>query len=180
MSRDPYPFHRPGALRPAKALRAASKRHSRKRTVARHSGGIPAWGWLLGGGGLLAYLFYSRRASASTPVGPVSHLPPQGSVSQTVPLPIQAGTQNIPELPGSGAVTAPQVAASGSFWDSLTPVQSIDSGYINFPTGSQAAATLFQTRMDDQGNYYVQWAGLTYLLGSQDSSGNWPAVPVTQ
>jgi hypothetical protein len=76
------------------------------------------------------------------------------------------------------APTQPEISASGSFWDNLQPVQGLSSGYINFPSGAQAAAALFPTRMDANGQYYVQWAGLVYVLGNQDSSGNWPAQPV--
>jgi hypothetical protein len=135
---------------------------------------INPWVWVgLLGLGAFAFL-KSRSANAATP-GPVLNPAPVGPYSL---LPIQQGTQNIPELPSSMAPTGAEVSASGSFWSNLVPVASIPSGYINFPSGAQAAATLFPTRMDASGNYYVQWAGLVYLLGNQDGSGNWPAVSV--
>ncbi len=128
----------------------------------------------------MLFLINWRRASAAAlPASSnPSVLPPTPLATSTPALPIQAGTQNSPELPDTMAPTAAEVSASGSFWDRLQPVQSVDSGYINFPSGAQAAATLFQTRMDANGQYYVQWGGLVYVLGSQDSSGNWPAQPV--
>jgi hypothetical protein len=79
------------------------------------------------------------------------------------------------------AVTAQQIAGANSFWSTLTPVVPLASGYITFPSGSQAAAATFgggNTAMDGNGNLYVQWAGQVYQLGSQDSAGNYPALPV--
>lgn len=140
------------------------------------------WMWLavLGIGGFVLY----RKASAAPaggilPIAPAQPAqPPLTTVGPVSLLPIQAGTQNIPELPSSMAPTAPEIGSSASLWDNLTPVQGLSSGYINFPSGAQSAAALFPTRMDQNGQYYVQWAGLVYVLGSQDGSGNWPAQAV--
>lgn len=137
------------------------------------------WRWplILGGGAAVLFFINARQASATpapTPSGSGGTLPPPAPSG----LPIQAGTQNIPELPASMAPTAPELTASGSFWDNLQPVASLSSGYINFPSGAQSAAALFPARMDASGNYYVQWSGLVYVLGNQDSSGNWPAQAV--
>lgn len=84
-------------------------------------------------------------------------------------------------LTGVPAVTGVQAAAAQNFWSTLQPVAAIDSGYITFPSGSQVAAALMSggnTAMDGNGNYYVAWAGQVYMLGSQDSAGNWPAALV--
>ncbi len=138
------------------------------------------WVWLglLGLGGFA--LFKSQSASAATPAGAAQGPPNPGSLLTSLlpSLPIQAGTQNIPELPGTLAVTAPLVSGSTSFWDTLTVGSSMPAGYINFPSGSQAAATLFQTRYDSYGSPYVQWAGLTYILTGPDVSGNYTATQV--
>lgn len=141
----------------------------------------------LGGIAILVWALWPKKASAA-PIG----TPPQaapglnpplslGTPTDGVSLPIQAGTQNIPELPATMAPTQPELQASASFWDNLTPVAPLPSGYVNFPSGAQAAAATFaggNTRMDSGGSYYVQWSGIVYVLGSQDSSGNWPAQAV--
>lgn len=80
------------------------------------------------------------------------------------------------------ATTAAQVNAAVSFWSTLTPVVPLASGYIVFPSGSQAAAATFgggNTAMDGSGNLYVSWAGNAYQLGDKDSAGNYPALLVT-
>lgn len=144
------------------------------------SQGVSSWVWLgLLGAGAWA-LLRSGKASAATPSGALSapaSPPNPGSVLQSM-LPIQAGTQNIPELPGSMAVSQPLVSGSTSFWDTLLAGPSIPAGWINFPSGSQAAATLFQTRYDVYGSAYVQWAGLSYILVGPDASGNYSATQV--
>lgn len=122
--------------------------------------------WLLFGLGTTVVMFWATRGKASEPTQ---------SVSSNMPR------RSLPELPGSMAQTAGQIQNAATLWSQLSPVQPLDSGYINFPSGSQAAAATFasgNTRMDAQGNYYVQWGGLTYQLGSQDGAGNWPAQVV--
>lgn len=139
----------------------------------------PSWLWLLLLGGGAYALLKSNKASAATtpavsaPAGPVN----PGLLLNSL-LPIQAGTVNIPELPGSFAVSAPEVSGSASFWDTLLSGPSLPAGYVNFPSGSQAAATLFQTHYDTYGSAYVQWGGLTYILTGPDSSGNYTATRV--
>jgi hypothetical protein len=144
---------------------------------------------LIFGGLLIAGAVYLMRKAAaqgtsSTPALTSSSsgsLPAQGPLTTVGPvslLPIQAGTQNIPELPATMAPTAPEIGSSASLWNNLSPAPGLTSGYINFPSGAQAAAALFPTRMDANGQYYVQWGGLVYVLGVQDGSGNWPAQAV--
>lgn len=128
--------------------------------------------WLWFGLGVAGIFWFATRAKAATPSAPATRAIDTG-------LPIQAGTVNIPELPASMAPTTGELQSSGSLWDTLMPVDPRTSGYINFPGGSQAAAATFRygnTRVDTQGNTYVQWAGITYQLGPQDASGNWPAM----
>lgn len=129
--------------------------------------------WLWFGLGVAGIFWFATRAKAAIPKAPVA------SAAADTGLPIQAGTVNIPELPATMAPTTEQIQQSGTLWDTLMPVDPKTSGYINFPGGSQAAAATFRygnTRVDTQGNTYVQWAGITYQLGPQDASGNWPAI----
>jgi hypothetical protein len=158
----------------ARTRKAFSPAKRVKRTAV--SGGISPLVWLglLGLGGLA--LFKSRTASAATFPSLPGSAPaqPAGAIG----LPIQAGTQNIPELPGEKAPTASQVQSAGPFWDTLTPGTGPSSGYINFPSGTQAAAALFQVRNDGYGSPYVQWAGLTWILTGPDASGNYTATQV--
>ncbi len=134
------------------------------------------WAALLLGGGALVYLMkHSAAAKAAGAAG--SMLSPGGSSSSSSALaPIDVSASY--ELPGSSAPTASAISSSSSFWGTLTPTAAITSGYINFPSGSQAAAADFFPRMDSAGNYYVQWAGLVYELGFMDAQGNWPATLV--
>lgn len=128
--------------------------------------------YLIAGAGLLAYLLWPRSSSAAT--GAVSSmLPPPSGV-----LPIQAGTQNIPELPGVMAPTAGAITGANNFWNSLGGGGSLSSGWINFPSGSQSAAALFQIRYDVYGSPYIQWAGQVYILTGPDSMGNYTATQI--
>lgn len=150
----------------------------------------------LGIGGWLLYSVFKNTASAATPTGVVGT--PAGGGSKTNPYSVAALDASVPgvsfapstlqpgvltsTLTAVPAVTGGQVAAAQSFWSTLSPVAAIDSGYITFPSGSQVAASLLgggNTAMDGNGNYYVSWAGQVYELGSQDSSGNWPALLVS-
>jgi len=111
-------------------------------------------------GGL--YLFMSRKASAATPVQITS--PGIG--------PISAPTLS----PGSMATTAGALSATNAIWGNLTATTGPYAGFVNFPTGSQAAAGLLQWATDGSGNYYTQWAGHIYLVPlTPDSNGNYTA-----
>lgn len=148
----------------------------------------------LGIGGWLLYSVLKNKATAA-PAGGVPGLPAAGpngtqytaaALDASVPgvsfapSTVQPGilTSTLTAVP---AVTGAQVSAAQQFWSTLQPVAPLDSGYITFPSGSQVAAALMSggnTAMDGNGNYYVLWAGQAYMLGSQDSSGNWPALAV--
>lgn len=157
---------------------------------------------LLIGGGVLAlvgWLFVSKRASAATPAAAsgaagatsprtgtsaLSYNPVQLNASvpgvSFAPSTLQPGvlTSTLTSVP---AVTSQQVGAGQAFWSTLQPVTAINSGYITFPSGSQAAAATFvngNTAVDGNGNAYVLWGGQVYMLGTQDSAGNYPALPV--
>lgn len=160
----------------AKTRRALSPKKRAGRSPA--SAGMSPWVWLglLGVGGYA--LFKSTSASAATPGNAAPQGPQNPGNLLASLLPIQAGTQNIPELPGVMAATAPQVSTAAGYWATLAPAQGFDTGYINFPSGSQAAAALFPVRVDVYGSPYVQWAGLLFILTGPDSSGNYTATQV--
>jgi len=117
---------------------------------------------LIGG----AYLFLSRKAAAAnaaTPMYPVSG----GTVNFSPPAPV----------PGAIAPTGSQVTAAQAIWQNLTATTGPYAGFVNFPSGSQAAAAFLPWATDTAGNYYTQWAGQIYLVGvaQPDSNGNYPA-----
>ncbi len=80
-------------------------------------------------------------------------------------------------VPGVLAPTGSQITAAAAVWQNLTATTGPNSGYVNFPSGSQAAAALLPWATDGAGNYYTQWAGQIYIVGVgyTDSSGNYTA-----
>lgn len=130
----------------------------------------------VGVGGLLLY-FASRKASAA-PAATAT-----GGNLSTDPGLLQLPSTVQPGLPVTYQVavpapTATQVQQAATGWAALTPVQGPGQGWVNFPSGSQAAASLLEWRMDTQGNYFVSWAGQVFVVGSEDAYGNWPAMTV--
>ena len=126
-------------------------------------------GMLLGAAALIGglYFFMTRKASAATPV-----------VVPTSPAGVSPGTVSAPTLsPGSAATTAGALTATNQIWQNLTATTGPYAGFVNFPTGSQAAAGLLQWATDGQGNYYTQWAGHIYLVPLvTDANGNYTAT----
>jgi hypothetical protein len=114
---------------------------------------------LIGG----AYFLLSKKAAGATPA------------AATVP----ASSPFLPPapVPGSIAPTGSQITAAQAIWQNLTTTTGPYSGYVNFPTGSQAAAAFLPWATDTAGNYYTQWAGQIYIVGvtQPDSNGNYPA-----
>lgn len=144
----------------------------------------------LGIGGFLLYSWFNKAKAAgyvpstALPAGSVPYTPAALNAAvpgvSFAPSTIQPGilTSTLTAVP---AVTSAQVSAANQFWSTLTPVVPLASGYITFPSGSQAAAATFgagNTAMDGNGNLYVLWGGQVYQLGSQDSAGNYPAIQV--
>jgi hypothetical protein len=125
--------------------------------MARSSGTLVAVVALIGG----ALWYTTRKASAAT-----STLPSVGP-GFSPPAPV----------PGAIAPTGSQVTAAAAVWSNLTPTSGPTAGYVNFPSGSQAAATFLPWATDDAGNYYTQWAGQLYIVGVgyTDSNGNYTA-----
>lgn len=111
------------------------------------------------------YFVMSRKASAATlPAATGGGMPTTGTVSA-------------PSLsPGSAATTSGALAATNAIWANLTATTGPDTGFVNFPSGSQAAAGLLPWATDGQGNYYTQWAGHIYLIPlTFDAQGNYTA-----
>jgi hypothetical protein len=148
-------------------------------------------------GGLLAagvYLVWKNSAHAGVaPLGSAASVPYGGGsgTSYTVPA-LNAAVPGVSFAPSTQdpslltstltaipAATAAQLASADTFWNGLQPVNPPASGYITLPSGTQFAAALMSggnTRIDANGNLYVQWAGQVYQLAQMsDSSGNWPA-----
>jgi hypothetical protein len=128
----------------------------------------------------MAWEWWKNKAHAAT-------LPALPSSTPGIDTPVLgAGTLMVTApapLPGASAPTAAQLAAAGNFWSTLAPMIPPGAGYINFPGGSQAAASTFRYgtfAVDSAGNQFVQWAGQVYQLPlSPDINGNWPATLVT-
>jgi hypothetical protein len=120
---------------------------------------------LLGAG----YFVLLRRSQASMVSGNV-----QGGTVSFKPTPGGLVAPAAP-VPGSFAPVGSQVTAAQAIWGNLTPTTGPYSGYVNFPSGSQAAATFLPWATDDSGNYYTQWAGQIYIVGvtQPDMMGNY-------
>jgi hypothetical protein len=126
-------------------------------TIQRNSGMVVALLALAGG-----YWYLTRnKAAAATPT----------TVLPSNPL--------APPAPVSGALapTGSQISAASAVWSNLTATSGPTSGYVNFPSGSQAAAAFLPWATDGAGNYYTQWAGQIYIVGVgyTDSNGNYTA-----
>lgn len=111
----------------------------------------------------LLYWYSTRKASAATPVFPNA----SSGLSIAPPAPV----------PGSFAPTGSAVTAAAAVWANLAPTSGPTTGYVNFPTGSQAAAAFLPWATDGAGNYYTQWAGQIYIVGVgyTDPNGNYTA-----
>ena len=130
---------------------------------------------LLGG----AWLLMSRKASAASP--PSSGPPASsGFLTTGFTVPDAGAIVSAPlPVPGSIAPTGSAVTAAQAVWSNLTPSSGPNSGWVNFSTGSQAAAALLPWATDGSGNYYTQWAGLIYLVNVlPDANGNYSAKPL--
>ena len=126
--------------------------------------------WALGIGA--AYFFLTRKASATT----AASLPaPAGSPAVPMPLPSSATAPAV--IPA--AVTAPQVAAAGSFWSTLQDASDSNpgTGYVVFPSGSMAAFTFLPLATDGNGSYYTQWSGQVFRVSlTANADGNYIAA----
>lgn len=122
---------------------------------------------VLGGG----YFLLNRKAQASMVSGNV-----QGGTVNFTPTP--GGLISAPQpVPGAIAPTGSQITAAQAIWQNLTSTTGPNTGFVNFPSGSQAASAFLPWATDGSGNYYTQWAGQIYIVGvaQPDSSGNYDA-----
>lgn len=122
---------------------------------------------VLGGG----YWLLNRRAQASMVSGNV-----QGGTVTFQPTP--GGMVAPPQpVPGAIAPTGSQVTAAQAVWGNLTSTTGPTDGFVNFPSGSQAASIFLPWATDGSGNYYTQWAGQIYIVGVayRDMMGNYAA-----
>lgn len=127
------------------------------------------------GGGLAAWgLWQWLRPAAAQGIGDSA----SGSYAVPRESTVDYWLNQVRELPGSGATTASQVGRSATLWSEMSYAPAPTSGYVNFPSGAQAAAALFQVKVDPAGRQIVQWAGRNYALGPQDAMGNYPAILV--
>lgn len=145
----------------------------------------------VGGIALGGFLLYSltRKASASQ-----AQTDAQAAVSANNPVlgaPLALSPISLPsgiyEGAGSGegalyqsslpAPTSQQVAQQGGIWSNLQPTSApSSSGWVNFPSGSQAAVALLPWRTDGV-NFFVSWAGQVYAVPvTTDAQGNYTAV----
>lgn len=142
------------------------------------------------GGGLLLWMLSKASAAnaanaAAASLGPAGGTPASAAGSSILsPVSLPSG---IYEDAGSGtgafyqstlpAPTATQVAQQGSIWSNLQPTSApASSGWVNFPSGSQAAVALLPWRTDGV-NFFVQWAGVVYAVPvTTDQYGNYTAV----
>jgi len=133
---------------------------------------------VLGIGALAVAMIAKARAQAATASNAAAQAANAAS-NPLAPVGLPTFSNPIPQpVPGSYAPTSAEVASAGSFWNQLQPVSGPGEGYVNFPSGSQAAATLLPFGMDSAGTYYTEWAGQVFQLQGQDAQGNWPAIAV--
>lgn len=137
----------------------------------------------IGGIGLSGFLLWSLSKKASAAQMPAS-APGTSSGPVLSPIGLPSG---IYEGAGSGggalyqsslpAITGQQVTSQGGIWSNLQPTSApTQSGWVNFPSGSQAAVALLPWRTDGV-NFFVQWAGVVYAVPvTTDQYGNYTAV----
>jgi len=136
----------------------------RRRRAARGNSGLLVYA----GVGLAALLLLNRKASAAASSSSSSSRSP---VLTTTPVILPPAA-----VPGAMAPTATTTSVSAAIWQNLTPSAGPTSGYVNFPTGSQAAALFLPWAGDSAGNAYTMWAGQIYIVDmNADADGNYPA-----
>ncbi len=145
-------------------------------------------GGVVGAGLLVWMLIKSRTASASGiatsgPGGYQNRLSPASSafsspVLQTLPSGIYSGAGGALFQSALPAITVAQASSQATTWAGLTPTSApAQSGYVNFPSGSQAAVALLPWRTDGT-NFFTNWAGVVYRVPlSADQYGNLTAIP---
>jgi hypothetical protein len=131
--------------------------------------GVAAW---------VLYSFFKNKAAAAT-LPQLAPSPGSGVslASPTQPVMIGAPSPLTPPI----AITGDQLRSGMAFFQTLTPVAALPSGYIDFPSGGMVPAALMTnglTAADASGAMFVLWGGVVYAIGQPDLNGNYPALAV--
>ena len=133
-------------------------------------------------GGLLLWMFSkSSAASAATLAAGTAGSGPANLPGPTLaPITLPSGIYSAGGSLYQSALPAPtsaQVSQQGAIWANLQPTSApVSSGWVNFPSGSQAAASLLPWRTDGS-NFYTNWAGVVFAVPlTADQYGNYTAV----
>ena len=144
-------------------------------------------GGVIGGGLLLWMMMKSQSATAGTlPLRGSAATNPfaRGSAAFTSatlqPIALPSGIYSSGGALFQSALPAITVASANtqaSTWAAFSPTSPpAQSGYVNFPSGSQAAVALLPWRTDGV-NFYTNWAGIVYSVPlTPDQYGNLTAV----
>lgn len=134
-------------------------------------------------GGFLLYSLTKKASAATMPAGASASSGGASSAPLLSPVSLPDG---IYEAAGAGdgslyqsslpAPTVAQVAQQSGIWANLNPTSPPgEAGYVNFPSGSQAAVALLPWRTDGV-NFFTSWAGVTYAVPVEtDAYGNYTA-----
>lgn len=136
-------------------------------------------------GGFLLYSLTKKASAAQASPAGGALAPGSGSSSPLLsPISLPSG---IYEGAGSGsgafyqsslpAPTVGEVAQQSGIWSNLQPTSApAQAGWVNFPSGSQAAVALLPWRTDGV-NFFVSWGGMVYSVPiTTDQYGNYTAV----
>jgi hypothetical protein len=136
-----------------------------------NTGALLAYGFF----GAAALFFFAKKAGAAPrPAG----APGGGAVLPTTPVPIPPPIMSpvTPyEIPAAMAPAVGPVTAAAAIWQNFTPIDGPSSGYVNFPSGTQAAALFLPWATDGAGNNYTMWSGQIYIVNTDtpDLAGNY-------
>lgn len=138
----------------------------------------------VGGIALGGFLFWSLTKKASAANAPAGGgLVPIAPESLGLPSGLYAGAPGpsgtVPIYQSTlPAPTVVEVAQQSGIWANLQAMSAspFSGGYVNFPSGAQAASALLPWRTDGA-NFYTQWAGTVYAVPvTSDAQGNYTAV----
>lgn len=124
-----------------------------------NTGALLAYGFF----GAAALFFFAKKAGAAPRPAGVPIPPP--IMSPVTPY----------EIPATMAPAVGPVTAATAIWQNFTPIDGPSSGYVNFPSGTQAAALFLPWATDGAGNNYTMWSGQIYIVNTDtpDLAGNY-------